>query len=557
MARASFGVIFAAALTVSAGTAFSESEPSGVLVRTRQGSAQGLTVGNVEQFLGVPYAAPPLGGLRWRAPIPPKPYSGILQATTFPAPCVQGSAPAGFPTPSEDCLYLNLYRPAGSKVGKRMPVLIYIHGGGFAGGTASARDGMQLAAGNDMIVIMINYRLGSFGWLALAGLDSETPNGSSSGNYGLLDMLAALRWVQDNIAAFGGDRDNVTIAGTSAGGIGGCALMTAQLHERPFQRAIIESGECTSTSAYITSHQAALLQGASFAAKAGCTDSRTFTSCMRSKPTSTLLSASAGLSTFVPNVGGNLMPTAPIKVIESGEMERIPVMVGANHDEQKHNPVATTGFPATEQSYQKYLTNAFGPLASLVASQYPPSAFADPAYAAGAAASDSGLPNGIGVCPMLVELGGTLSKVTKTFACELNDPHGSGLSDSTGYEPGSLHTAEIGFLYIQMALGKHTTEQEQMAARMQRYWATFVRNGHPTDGAHEWPVLQSGSDSVLRFQPTGDLVVTSATVSAEHRCGFWAEHRVPNGRQMSRSWRPIGAAVIWKGRRIQYAMFSR
>lgn len=404
-----------------------------------------------------------------------------------------------------------------------MPALIYFHGGGFAGGTASARDGAELAAGNDMIVIMINYRLGAFGWLGLTGLDAETANGSSSGNYGFLDMLASLRWVQDNIAAFGGDRDNVTIAGTSAGGIAVCTLMTARLRGRPFRRAIIESGECTNMSAYIASHQAALLQGAKFAAKAGCADPEAFTSCLRSKSPSTLLLASEGLGMFTANIGGALMPTAPIDVIESGEMERIPVIVGANHDEQKHNPVETTGFPATEQSYQKYLKNAYGPLEPLVAYEYPPNAFADPAYAAGAAASDSGVPNGIGFCPMLPELGGALAKVTQTFAYELNDPRGSGTPDSAGFELGSMHTAEIGFLYAQVAADKHTTEQVQMASRMQHYWATFVRSGHPKDGDHEWPALQAGSGSILRFQPNGDVMVPRATVSAEHHCDFWAQ----------------------------------
>lgn len=522
IANVIIGVTFTAALAVSSSTTYAKSESAGALVRTQQGMAQGLTVGNVEQFLGLPYAAPPLGELRWKAPAPPKPYPGTLQATAFPAPCVQGNAPAGFPPPNEDCLYLNLYRPLGSKEGKKMPVLIYIHGGGFGGGTASARDGMQLATGNDMIVITINYRLGALGWLALAGLDAESPNGSSSGNYGFLDMLAALRWVQNNIAAFGGDKSNVTLAGTSAGGIGVCTLMTAPLHDRPFQRAIIESGECTTTSAYIISHQAALWQGANFAAKVGCTDSKTFASCLRSKPAQALLAAMPGLGMFTANIGGSLMPTAPITVIESGQMERIPVIVGSTHDEQRRNPIATTGFPATEQSYQKYLSTVFGPIAPLVASEYPPNAFADPAYAAGAAASDSGIPNGIGVCPMLAELGGALSKVTKTFVYELDDPHGSGMPDSAGFEPGSMHTSEIGFLYDQAATAKHTEEQNQLSARMQRYWGTFARDGRPTDGTHDWPAFQAASESILRFQPTGDVVITASAISAEHRCSFWA-----------------------------------
>jgi para-nitrobenzyl esterase len=520
LTKTAFYMILAGAFWVAVVAHGTQSEPAAVLVRTRQGLVQGLVAGNVEQFHGIPYALPPLDSLRWRPPLPPRPYVGVLHATNFPSPCMQARPVAGFAPPSEDCLYLNVYRPLRSNEGKRTPVLIYIHGGGFEAGTASTRDGVQLAAGNNIIVVMVNYRLDAFGWLALPELDSETANGSSSGNYGLLDILTAVRWVHDNIAAFGGDPDNVTIAGTSAGGIAVCALLTARLHERIFRRAIIESGECTRSSAYITSHRDALLHGTKFAANARCTDAAKFASCLRSNPATTLLSASERSGPFTSNIGGSLMPNAPIEAIESGELERIPVIVGANHDEQRRSPLETVGFPATEQSYHKYLTDAFGPLGPLVALQYPSAAFVDPSYAAGAVASDSGVPNGIGVCPMLVELARALAKFNQTFAYELSDPHGSGVADSAGFEPGSLHTAEIGFLYSQVAPVWHTPEQVQMATRMQRYWATFVQNGRPNDGSHDWPSLSSGS--ILRFQPSGDFLVPTRSFSEDHHCEFWA-----------------------------------
>jgi len=511
----------AAALLLASSAAVAQSGP---LVRTEQGWVQGLTVGNVEQFRGVPYATPPLGNLRWRAPLPPAFHAGVLQATAFPAPCIQSRVTAGLPLPSEDCLYVNIYRPAGRGKRDRMPVLLYIHGGGFGAGTGSTIDGTPLAGSEDMIVVTLNYRLGALGWLALDALDDETRSGSSSGNYGFLDMLAALRWIQDNIDEFGGDRHNVTIAGTSAGGIAVCALLTAPLHEHLFARGIIESGECTTTSAFIISHRTALLQGANIAAKAGCTDPASFTSCLRSTPTATLLAASTGVGQITANVGGHLMPRAPIDVITSGEMRDRPVIVGAQHDELRSAPLATTGFPATVASYQTYLTNAFGPLASLVAAQYPPGAYSDPVYAAGAAASDSGIPSGIGVCPMLVELGDALSKVTKTFAYEMNDPNGGALAANLppGFEVGSEHASEINFLYAQ--LGPTRTPGEQlMASRMLRYWGAFARNGKPEGGALPWRPLHERPNNVLRFQPTNDVLLTMDSTSAEHRCGFWAQ----------------------------------
>ncbi|HTO98406.1 MAG TPA: carboxylesterase family protein [Myxococcales bacterium] len=495
---------------------------TGPLVRTRQGWVQGLTVGNVDQFRGLPYATPPLGELRWRAPLPPAALSGVRSATAFPAPCIQSRVTAGLPLPSEDCLYLNVYRPAGSTERKRMPVLVYIHGGGFGAGTGSTIDGTPLASTQDMVVVTLNYRLGALGWLALDGLDAETRSGSSSGNYGFLDMLAALRWVRDNIGAFGGDEHNVTIAGTSAGGIAVCTLMTAPIHERLFHRAAIESGECTTTSAFIISHRAALLQGAQIAAKAGCADPASFTSCLRAASTANLLAASTGVGQITANVGGHLLPQHPLQAFASGELDEIPVIVGAQHDELRSSPIATTGFPATLDGYQTYLANAFGVLAPLVAAQYPAAAFADPVYAAGAAASDSGIPSGIGVCPMLMEQGTVLSRVTRTFAYEMNDPTGGALSAvPAGFVVGSEHASEINFLYAQLAATRTDGERE-MGARMLRYWGTFARTGHP-EGALPWKALTSRSTNVIRFQPTEDVLVPFATMSDEHHCTFWSQ----------------------------------
>lgn len=502
----------------------SQQESAGPTVRTEQGMLQGITVAAVDQFRGIPYASPPVGEGRWKLPLAPKAYpGGSRDAAAWPAPCMQNNAPDGLPPPSEDCLYLNVYRPARRSSQSPMPVLVYVHGGGFAGGSGSARDGAPLAGAHDMVVVMINYRLGVFGWLGLSGLDAESADHTSSGNYGLADMAEALRWLQKNIAAFGGDRNNVTLAGTSAGGIGVCALMTSPGGERLFHRAIIESGECTNTSGYMVGHQAALLQGATFAAKAGCSSAPAFVPCLRSKTAAAVQAASAGTGAFTANIGGHLMPRAPIEAIASGAAIRIPVMVGANHDEQRRNPLSITGFPATRATYEKYLTTTFGPLGSVIGAEYAADTFPDPAYAAGAIASDSGIPNGIGVCPMLAELGSALSKVTTTFVYELDDPHGSVAQGFPGFEAGSLHTAEVPILYA-AAPAARTAEQAKMADRMKRYWATFAQSGKPTGGTLEWSQVTAGNKStVMRFQPEGDAVVPWEQMVAEHHCAFWAQ----------------------------------
>jgi para-nitrobenzyl esterase len=419
-----------------------------------------------------------------------------------------------------------------------MPVYVFIHGGGFAGAAASQYDGTPLASTNDMVVVMIEYRLGVFGWLANPALDAETPD-ASSGNYGFLDMVRALRWIQENIRAFGGNPENVTIAGNSAGGISVCALITASLeHEKLFRRAIIGSGECTHSSSFIVTHSQALSRGNAVVTKLGCTDPATAASCLRSASTSALQAATAGLpAVSVANVGGALMSQHPIDAIPETK-HMVPVMLGGSHDESRRAPLPITGFPATVDSYKRYLTLSFGANASLVAAQYPASAYPDPAYAAGAVASDSGFPSGIGVCPVLVELADALAKVTKTYAWELNDPDGGVNGALTpGFQVGSQHGAEMKFIYNLATIQPQTRTpgQQEMTARFLRHWGSFAHNGDPDLRAHDWPRSDDDSDSrtddwprfdkshqVLRFQPTGDALVSETTVSDEHRCAFWS-----------------------------------
>jgi carboxylesterase type B len=510
--------------------AFSASSAYAASVTTQQGVVQGTVTGQVETFLGVPFAAPPLGQQRWQAPQPPRPYpGGVLQASSFGPPCYQGgAATATVPAPSEDCLYLNVWRPAGTTAGANLPVLVYIYGGGFAGGNGSTFDGTPLVTSSNMLFVTINYRVGAFGWLALPGLDDETPDGASSGNYGFLDMVQALRWLNQNIGAFGGNRRNVSIAGTSAGGISVCMFLAAPLKEDLFQKAIIESGECEPSSVFIVSHQQELATGANFATLAGCTNPDAFTSCLRAAPASTLLAATSAAGRFTANVGGALVPIHPFRAMASGRIANVPVIVGANHDEQKGSAVGTTGFPGSLTGYQTYLNTTFGALAPLVAAKYPPGSYSDPAYAAGAAVTDSGAPSGIGVCPMLFAQADALAPNVPTYAYELDDPNAGRLgAPPAGFIVGSEHAAEVKFLYSgyigTLQPPGIRPDEQAMAASMLRYWATFVASGRPTDGALAWPRYRPGAEQVLRFQPTGDVALPRSTVYDEHNCGFWED----------------------------------
>ena len=212
-------------------------------VKTPLGAVKGTTVadGAVRVFSGIPYAAPPVGDLRWRAPQPVKPWTGVLDATVPGPGCMQPTvfSDISFPKQSEDCLTVNIYTPAKAE---RLPVMVWIHGGGFqAGGGAEPRHDGTAFARRNVVLVSINYRLGIFGFFVHPDLTKESGHGAS-GNYGLLDQAAALRWVRDNIAAFGGDPGNVTIFGESAGSFSVSAQMAMPLSRGLFHKAIGESG---------------------------------------------------------------------------------------------------------------------------------------------------------------------------------------------------------------------------------------------------------------------------------------------------------------------------
>ncbi len=240
---------------VLAAPALAHSRPHQPVAVTRDGVVQGFSTGGVDKFLGIPYAAPPVGSLRWRAPQPPAPWHGVRSATTLPPACPQLANSNGPRSENEDCLYLSVYVPQGDRHGhgsrdrdrghggheRGLPVLFWIHGGGLTTGTGNQHDGTLMASTNHVIVVSINYRLGILGFLALPSLSAEAPD-HASGDYGLLDQIAALRWARANIPAFGGDPRNVTIAGESAGAYSICSLLSAPTARGLFARAVMTCG---------------------------------------------------------------------------------------------------------------------------------------------------------------------------------------------------------------------------------------------------------------------------------------------------------------------------
>ncbi len=278
------------ALLVSAGAALAQSPPQ---VNTAEGTVAGLRVGGVSEFRGIPYAQPPVGDLRWQPPVAAKPWSGVRQATMFGPACAQITtlgAFAGPATANENCLTLNVFTPSTGAAAK-LPVLVWIHGGGNMDGSSAGYDGSRLASRGHVVVVSVNYRLGLFGFLADPALDSE---GHPFGNYGLLDQQQALRWVKQNIAAFGGDPGNVTLGGQSAGSIDTEANVASPLAAGLFQRGIFESVVLDGTPL-----KTAEKTGADFAEAAGCGRgaSPAVAACLRRLPASRIVQLEGTAST--------------------------------------------------------------------------------------------------------------------------------------------------------------------------------------------------------------------------------------------------------------------
>jgi para-nitrobenzyl esterase len=343
----------AASLNVSRRTSLDPGRVAGTIVRTRDGTLQGIVGDGVQAFLGVPFAAPPVGALRWRVPQPVKPWKGIWLATHYRPACIQNGMypPDAAPeATSEDCLYLNIWKPSAVRSGV-LPVMIWIYGGGLENGSAAVPlyAGDQLAR-NGIVVVTINYRLGVFGFLALQALTRESAV-HSSGNYGLLDQIAALKWVKRNIAAFGGDPGNITVFGQSSGSISISALTTSPLAAGLFQRVIAESGGLFEPMELFSQLQlkGAEAQGARFMAAA------------HAQSLSALRHISAEKLVKLPFsahiiIDGYVLPRAPWKTYAEGKANKVSLLLGWNADE---GSVFLRHAHVTPQDYQKVLNQSF------------------------------------------------------------------------------------------------------------------------------------------------------------------------------------------------------
>lgn len=353
MKKSVTAAVFLLALSAAASALAQESADCSAQVSTTEGMVKGHTdAGDAAcAYLGIPYAAPPKGELRLKAPAPPPARSGVFEAESVGFACPQkesltsGGEALGF---DEDCLTLNIWRP--QKSGS-FPVMFWIHGGGFrqGSGTYDMYSGAHLAADRDVVVVTINYRLGALGFMALPELAKEDAN-NSTGNYGLQDQIRALTWVRDNIAGFGGDPGNVTVFGQSAGGISVCSLLVSPPAQGLFQRAINMSGPCD----MLHSLDEGFKYGHELAARLGC-EGPAMLECLRQKPAQAFLDTGGNLMleggpAFTPHIDGAVIPDWPLTLIGEGKYHHVPVMLGTTRDELRLYTMMFPGLGAWPRS---------------------------------------------------------------------------------------------------------------------------------------------------------------------------------------------------------------
>ncbi|HLK01451.1 MAG TPA: carboxylesterase family protein, partial [Streptosporangiaceae bacterium] len=467
---------------------------------------------------GIPYAAPPVGPLRWQAPRLAPRWADVRPATEYGGRCAQLASGNGPEADGEDCLYLNVYTPVDHNEGS-LPVLLMIHGGGLVNGAGDQHDGSMIAGASHIVVVSINYRLGPLGFLTVPGL-----NGSAltrAGNFGFLDQQAALRWVHRNIAAFGGDPARVTVDGESAGGFSVCALLTSPLAAGLFRAAIIQSGGCASQPPALAERS-----GLAFARQAGCPEPSTAARCLRGLPARKLLRAASGYLTAFTS-GGPDLPVPVAQAIDDGSYTRVPVLIGANHDEGRGFSQAFANY--TGQQYRILVAALYGSRAPGVLARYPLSAYPKryaAAYAIGDIFTDSGFLLGIGGCPTQ-NLVSRLAATTRTWFYQFDDVHAPGLNrDLPGYQWGAAHAMELAYLWPGFGNGYSlydllTAAQRELSRQMVRYWGAFTTLGTPdVPGQPYWPGYLSGR--IMSLRPGGHTqLIGSATYSAEHMCSFW------------------------------------
>ena len=488
-------------------------------VQTSLGPVESTDDGSACSFLGIPYAAPPIGANRWRPPQPATPW-------TAPRESVAGSSCPQLPFPffgatssDEDCLYLNVFVP-NPPPAKPAPVMVFVHGGGFIVGAGSSPlyDGANLATASGAIVVTFNYRLGPFGFLSNAALRGEDPSHPSAGNYGIEDQIAALEWVQANAASFGGDPHQVTIFGESAGGSSMFLHLVSPKSEGLFARVIVESGWAPYGSP-ARSTSAADQEGTAFATALGCTDDASLMACLRGKSVSDVLNAlptkldgfqSRQGADWIPVVDGDVFPDDPMKLFASGAFAKVPVLLGNNTNEGSIFLNGNTTI-VDDASYLAFEEVQYPGHGAEVVAKYPPSAYPGSYLeAAGAAFTDGSL-----LCPTRRIARAIVAAGAQAYRYRFAHPLANFLIPNLG----AFHASELLFVFGNPLGGTRLTDDETpLSQTMMGYWGSFATTGDPNgNGRTPWPAYEATHETEMIL----DLTQSTEDQYKREACDFW------------------------------------
>ena len=524
-----FGVVFAALVATAAAAA-----PP---VKVAGGLVEGTVENGLAVYRGIPFAAPPVGERRWRAPQPAAAWQGVLRADTFAPTCVQGGGQAA--GMSEDCLYLNIWSPAKS-ASDRVPVLVWIYGGGFSGGATSIPTySGEALAGKGVILVSIAYRVGPLGFMAHPGLSAEAKH-RGSGNYGLLDMIAGLQWIKQNIAAFGGDPGRVTIFGESAGGIAVSMLCASPLAKGLFHGAISQSGGSFGPSRPGSMPGENMVRlsdaenaGEAFGKNAGAESIAT----LRALPADKLMAAARGARGLGwPIVDGWVIPDDQSRLYRAGRFNDTPILVGYNSDEGQSFSVART-----PEAYVKYVTDRFGPHAETLLKLYPVDA-----TAVKKPARDLMRDAAFGWHTWAWARLHAQKGRTKAYYYYF-DQHPPRLPRSPQDDFGSPHGLDVPYVFQHLnELKPAATPGDHLVSdAMATYWTNFAKHGNPNGpGVPSWPSFSDKTPVVMYLSENLRTGPVPSETSLKGLDAYFAWRRTAEGEAWVRKTVPAAAPAM-------------
>ncbi len=498
------------------------SEPPSLTVQTASGPVRGFSANGVREFRAIPYAASTAGEKRWTAPVPPAPWTAPRDATQYRHGCPQVVRfDATEASENEDCLHLNIAVPESAPAGT--PVLVWIHGGAWVGGSNDIYPIDYLARETGLVVVAINYRLGAFGFMPHPSFDPD-----ANGALGLEDQRLALRWVQRNIAAFGGYPGTVTLAGESAGAASVCLqLANPERAEGLFHRGIIQSAGCTTPLRTVEEGEAA---GLEFARELGCANTGEELDCMRKAPLARILEVQTALAgrlsrAFSPSAGSAALPRDGATALRTGKVLRMPLLNGGTRDEMRLyvGYEAVAGAKVTPQNYPDALAARYGEHAAAVAQRYPSASYSSASTALGTAMSDFLPFAGITNCQFL-HTARLASPLMPVYEYEFADRGAPPVMPDPGFELGAVHSAELAYFFPGFTNKRVfdgpalASASRKLGTQMLAWWSAFARTGEPAvAGLPAWERFRS-EDAVMRLDAPAPQIYDAGR---EHQCGFW------------------------------------